>query len=59
MQVRLQDSEQRFELMQRLNRNLVEELSSSLDELDALKRTVVDSHGLVIPTEPSSIVNSV
>ena len=43
MQTRLQDTEQRYELMQRLNQNLADELGSTLDELDALKRTVVDS----------------
>lgn len=48
MQVRLQEGEQRFELMQRLNNNLVDELSVALCELDALKRTVVESHKLVI-----------
>ena len=48
MQTRLQDTEQRYELMQRLNQNLADELGSTLDELDALKRTVVDSQPLVI-----------
>ena len=45
--------------MQRLNQNLVEELSCTFDELDALKRTVLESHSLVISTEPSSKARSV
>lgn len=53
LQVRLHEGEQRYELMQRLNNNLVDELSVALSELDALKRTVVDSPSLVIQTEAS------
>jgi len=34
--------------MQRLNENLAEDLGFALDELDALKRTVIDSHSLVV-----------
>ena len=46
MQHRVQDSEQRCELAQRLNQNLADELGSVLEELDSLKRTVADSHSL-------------
>ena len=48
------DSEQRCELLSRLNQNLADELGKVLDELSALKRTVVDSHSLVIQT-PSAL----
>ena len=34
--------------MTRLNENLAEDLGFALDELDALKRTVIDSHSLVV-----------
>jgi len=34
-----------------LNQNLVDELSGTFDELDALKRTVVESHSLVITAD--------
>jgi hypothetical protein len=34
-----------------LNQNLVDDLSCTFDELDALKRTVVESHSLVIAVE--------
>lgn len=36
--------------MQRLNQNLAFELGNTLDELDALKRTVVDSRSLAFNT---------
>ena len=36
--------------MQRLNQNLAFELGNTLDELDALKRTVVDSRSLAFST---------
>jgi len=41
-------SDQRCDLIQRLNDNLADDLSFTLDELDALKRTVIDSHTLVV-----------
>ena len=44
MQQRIHEADQRFELMQRLNQNLAFELGTALDELDALKRTIVDSN---------------
>lgn len=34
-----------------MNQNLVDDLSCTFDELDALKRTVVESHSLVIAVE--------
>ena len=37
-------------MLSRLNENLADDLGFSLDELDALKRTVIDSHSLVVPT---------
>ena len=46
MQSRIYEAEQRFELMQRLNQNLAFELGTALDELDALKRTIVESNRL-------------
>ena len=48
LQQRMASSEQRCELMQRLNENLAEDYGFALDELDALKRTVIDSHSLVV-----------
>jgi len=36
-------------MLSRLNENLADDLGFSLDELDALKRTVIDSHSLVVP----------
>ena len=59
LQQRMAGSEQRCELMQRLNENLAEDLGFALDELDALKRTVIDSHSLVVqphlmPTKPKT-----
>ena len=54
MQQRLADSEQRCDMLSRLNENLADDLGFSLDELDALKRTVIDSHSLVVPTYQQS-----
>jgi len=34
--------------MQRLNNKLAEELSRKIDELEALKKTVIGSHSLVV-----------
>lgn len=51
MQSRIQEADQRFELMQRLNQNLAFELGTALDELDALKRTVVESNRLNIDSD--------
>ena len=48
LQVRLQETENRFDVMQRLNQKLVDELSRKINELDALKKTVIESHSLVI-----------
>ena len=48
---RLADSENRCDLLSKLNENLAEDLSSVLDELDALKRTVIKSHSLVTMTQ--------
>ena len=48
IQMRLQDSEARYDIMQRLNQKLADELSKALNELEALKKTVIGSHGLVI-----------
>ena len=59
MQLRLQDSDQKFELMQRLNQNLAFELGSTLDELDALKRTVVDSKSLAFNTTSQDNVKNI
>ena len=51
MQLRLQESQQRCDLMQRLNENLADDYGKALEELDALKRTVIDSHKMVIPAQ--------
>ena len=53
LQQRMASSEQRCELIQRINDNLADDLSSTLDELDALKRTVIDSHSDLIPAKQS------
>ena len=58
MQLRILDSEQRCELAQKLNENLASDLANALDELDALKRTVVDSHGLLV-TSPEKKASEV
>lgn len=60
LQQRMASSEQRCELMQRLNENLAEDYGFALDELDALKRTVIDSHSLVVqPSLPSAKAKTV
>ena len=41
-------------MLSRLNENLADDLGFSLDELDALKRTVIDSHSLVVQTTQQS-----
>ena len=53
LQQRMASSEQRCELIQRINDNLADDLSITLDELDALKRTVIDSHSDLIPAKQS------
>ncbi len=35
-------------MLYKLNENLADDLAHTLDELDALKRTVIDSHSLVV-----------
>ena len=43
--------------MQRLNQNLAFELGNSLDELDALKRTVVDSNRPIMKASSTAAGN--
>ena len=42
VQQRLQESDLRFNMLTKLNQNLAFELGSTVEELEALKRTVVD-----------------
>ena len=48
LQNRLQESEYRHDVMQKLNLKLANELGKTLDELEALKKTVIGSHSLVL-----------
>ena len=55
IQAKLKESEQRCDIMSKLNIRLANELRKSVNELEALKRTVVKTENFEVKKENKSV----